>query len=336
VSPPHRVETQAAASTAVDGELVRLFAVLSKASFAYQENSRLTIEAVSGFQIALLARVQETGTPFVLENRSDGLHTETGMVPRDILRDWLRGILQRALLGAIVFQGGVSAQELQKFLAHLRVISIGKVPRDATFQALWPERFDGLELRELRFFGGYHQLALHSGAGARSLLATIADGSAELRATLQKLELSDTQLQRVLALEQRLTGSQTATEDGELISLPGELLAALPVDVVDDPAVRPVFVERLLDRLEKELDEPSAGLGPAEDNVPKTRGGIVELFRKLPQTFFTSDAEPDAPTEASPLPPQPHRPEDRAGEQGDEIEDASKLVPLFAASRILI
>jgi hypothetical protein len=327
VSPPNRVETKTVASTAVDSELVRLFAVLSKASFAYQENSRRTIEAFSGFQVALLARVQETGTPFVLENRSDGLYTETGIVPTDILRDWLRSIMQRALLGAICFEGAVNAKELQKFLAHLRVTSIGKIRKDATFQALWPERFGGLELRELRFFGGYHQLELHSGAGARSLLATMADSSVELRAALQRLDLSDAQLQRILALEQRLTGSQTAAEDGELLSLPGELLAALPIDVVDDPAARPMFVERLLDRLEKELDD----LGQADNDVTQTRGDIVELFRKLPQTLITSDAKPGARPDVSPLPSQPHRPEDRAGEEADEIEDPSRLVPLVAA-----
>src|SRR5262249_30730027 len=155
LSTPRRVETRAVACGPEDIELVRLLAVLAKASFTYQETNRRTQEACSAFQNALLARTRDTGMAFVLEVRSDGLCTTTGRVRADPLRDWLRATLQRALLGAIRIEGTVGAKELARFLARLRSTTVGKIRKDATFQSLWPEPFAGLQLRELRFFGGY-------------------------------------------------------------------------------------------------------------------------------------------------------------------------------------
>jgi hypothetical protein len=335
VSTPSRFETKAVAGEAADGELVRLLAVFGKASFTYEANSRRTTEACTAFQSALIARVRETGAPFLLENRSDGLYSSSGKVPADPLREWLRNTLQKALLGGLRVDGGVSTQSLQRFFARLRSTNVGRVRKEATFQTLWPERYDGMELRELRFFGGFHARDLSSGGAA----AAAADGptgfapdrSTDLRSTLAKLALSDAQLQRILALEQRLASLQTGAGEGAPLSLPREVLATLPADVVDDPAARPVFVDRLLDRFEQGLDDH----GLADDGAPQSMSGLVELFRKLPQGFFTALIEPgaspeareSAPPEARPLPSLPHRPEDHA----DELEDPARLVSLIAA-----
>ncbi len=105
------------------------------------------------------------------------------------------------------------------------------------------------------------------------------------------------------------------------------MLATLPADVVDDPAARPVFVDRLLDHFEKRLDEH----GLADDGAPRPMSGLVELFRKLPQSFFTAEVDPGAPPnpepEARPLPTLPSRPEDHF----DEIEDPARLVSLIGS-----
>jgi hypothetical protein len=320
---PRRVESKAVGCDPADVELVRLLAVLAKASFTYQETNRRTQEACSGFLTALLARTRQTGMAFVLEVRSDRLCTTTGTVPAEPLRDWLRTTLQRALLGAIRIEGTVAAAELAKFLARLRSTTVGKIRKDATFQFLWPEPFAGLQLRELRFFGGYHadELGADDEAGAFSS-ATAADSS-ETRTALGRLGLQDVQLRRILSIERRLASQQTEPGAGEPLSLSKEVLAALPADVVDDPVERPLFVDRLLDRFEALLDSPR----PAPNVGPANLGVLVELFRKLPPDFFRADDAPGTPPASAPPASKPHRPED----DSVDLEDPALIEPLVAA-----
>lgn len=320
MSTPRRIETKAVASEAADNELVRLLAVLAKASFTYQETNRRTQEAGSAFQGALLARTRETGMAFVLEVRSDGLCTTTGRVPAEPVRDWLRTTLQRALLGAIRIEGTVSSAELAKFLARLRSTTVGRIRKDATFQSLWPETFAGLQLRELRFFGEYRAAESEAGDVGGAISAGTPADAMEPRAALARLGLREAQVRRILAIERRLAAQAIDPGASEPFSLSKEVLAALPSDVVDNPAARPIFVDRLLDRFEALLDAPRTSPRAAPENL----GVLVELFRKLPQTFYRAGG---APAESGPAPSAPHRPEDQA----EGLDDPTLLEPLVAA-----
>jgi hypothetical protein len=186
--------------------LVRLLAVLAKTSFAYAEGSQRVNAALTAFRSALLARTRETGRPFTLENRSDALHTATGRVPDGNLGGWLRQLLQKALIGAIRLSGELENAALLGFLAQLRAIASAKPRKDASFAGTWPGRFEGLELVELRFAGGFHALDFGSDAGNESLRASSGDQAAELQAALRALDLPESQLARLGALDSACAG----------------------------------------------------------------------------------------------------------------------------------
>src|SRR5262249_15679679 len=152
---PGNLHAKSSACEAADLELVRLLAVLAKSSFTHEEDSQRNVEACDAFKVALEARVQETGAPLVLANRSDGLYTASGKVQGDAVGGWLHGSLQRARMGAIVVHGSASEASIHMFLSRLRANNVGRIRKDATFAALWPDRFEGLDLHELRFYGGY-------------------------------------------------------------------------------------------------------------------------------------------------------------------------------------
>ncbi len=301
-----------------DVVLVRLFAVLAKSSFTHEEDSQRTVEACHAFKGALEARVQETGAPLVLANRSDGLYTASGKVPGDAVRDWLHGALQRALLGAIVVERSATTQSLHAFFARLRANNVGRIRKDATFDALWPDRFDGLQLHELRFYGGYASGPRGSEA-ATSLLPAAPGGRAdEAHAALLRLAPSESQMERIRRLEHRIAAIGGPHDAGRGTSLSGEMFSALPADVLEDPSARAAFLDRLLDRFEESLDAPM----PSRAAAPSALGNLVDLFRRA----ATVTSEPSAQDASNPA-PAPARPEDR----GEDLDDPAALAERIAA-----
>ena len=323
VSTPGNLHAKSSACDAADLELVRLLAVLAKSSFTHEEDSQRTVEACTSFKAALEARVQETGAPLVLANRSDGLYTASGKVPGDAVRDWLHGALQRALLGAIVVHGSASAQSLHAFFSRLRANNVGRIKKDAMFDALWPERFEGLELHELRFYGGFVPGPRGAEAAASLLPASRGHGG-DAHAALLRLGPSETQLERIRRLERRLSvlggpvdaGPGTSHSD---TSLPDEMLSALPADILDDPAARGAFLDRLLDSFEESLEAPM----PAGPAVAPSLGSLVDLFRRAPPLVSgAAAAEASAPTTPTP------RPEDGTADLGDPDELVARVAAL--------
>jgi hypothetical protein len=316
LSTPGNLHAKSSACDAADLELVRLLAVLAKSSFTHEEDSQRTVEACHAFKTALEARVQETGAPLVLANRSDGLYTASGKVQGDAVRDWLRGALQRALLGALVVHGSASTASLHQFFTKLRTNNVGRIRKDATFDALWPDRFDGLDLHELRFYGGYVP-GPDAADAAKSLLPAAGGSGGDAHAALLRLGPSEAQIERIRRLELRLAAIGGPPEHGGGTTLSDEMFSALPADVVDDPAARTAFLDRLLDRFEESLDAPV----PSATAVPSALGSLVDLFRRAPPMPAGSASE-DA------IPPQPaSRPEDR----GVDLDDPEALAERIAA-----
>jgi hypothetical protein len=312
VSTPGNLHAKNSACDPADLELVRLLAVLAKSSFTHEEDSQRAVEACHAFKIVLEARVQETGAPLVLGIRPDGLHTASGKVPGDAVRDWLHGALQRALIGAIVVDGAASTQTLHQFFTRLRANNAGRIRKDATFDALWPGRFEGLALHELRFYGGYAP-GPEGAEVAPSLLPVARNGPAgDPHAALLRLAPSDVQLERIRRIEHRLAGIGGLHDAEEGLSLSDEMLEALPADVVDDPAARSVFLDRFLDRFEESLGAPM----PSGPVAAPALGALVDLFRRAPHVPVAASTE-EPPIATAP----PPRPEDR----GDDLEDPAEL-----------
>jgi hypothetical protein len=318
VSTPGNLHAKTAACDAADLDLVRLFAVLAKSSFTHEEDSQRTVEACQAFKAALEARARETGAPLVLANRADGLYTASGKVPGDAVRDWLHGALQRALLGAIVVEGSASTQSLHQFFTKLRTNNVGRIKRDATFGALWPDPFDGVRLHELRFYGGYASGPRGAESAASLLPADPGGRDDEAHAALLRLAPSEAQMERIRRLEHRIAAIGSPSDAGRGTSLSDEMFSALPEDVIDDPAARAAFLDRLLDRFEESLDAPL----PSGPSAPSALGTLVDLFRRAAP--IASGARPE---EASTPVHAPLRPEDH----GEDLDDPEALAERIEA-----
>ena len=317
MSTPGNPHAKTTACDAADLELVRLFAVLAKSSITHEEDSQRTVEACHAFKAALDARVQETGAPLVLADRPDGLYTASGKVPGDAVRDWLHGALQRARIGAIVVESCASTQSLHQFFTRLRANNLGRIRKDATFDGMWPDRWEGLRLHELRFYGGYAP-GPRGSEGEASLLPAAPSGAGG-GAALLRLAPSAAQMERIRRLERRIAAVEGPADGDRGTSLSEEMFSALPADVLEDPAARAAFLDRLLDRFEESLDAPM----PSRPAVPSAFGTLVDLFRKAPP--FPSGA---ATEEASTPAQAPARPEDRGEDLGDPDALAERIAAL--------
>lgn len=307
-----------------DVELVRCLAVLAKASFAYQHHSRRVVDALATFQAGLREWMQPSGQPFVLEIRPDGAHAPSGRIPPSPVTDWLREMLQRSLVGALHFDAALTDGALLQFLDRLRTTGFGKQRKEAAFASNWPDTYEGLRLRELKFAGGFHALDVGSDPTGLTLLETLAGESEQRRSALVRLGLSAESMHRILTIERRIGGPATRETATEWLSLPDELLAALPADVLDDSKAREQFAERMLDELEKALDAAD-GAGPAAE---ATAADPLQLFRRVARTLFVSQARrAQVPVDGAAPAALPHRPEDGA----NALEGAAELVALFEA-----
>lgn len=319
-----RTDSEVLTCSTEQAGLAREFVAFVKAAFVYPPNHSRVIESRDRFLAGCTALVQRSGQPFVLENRAAGLHAGGGRVPAFALADWCRDNLHKAMIGSIRCDAELTADALQGFATRLRQTCSGKIDKTASFTSLWFGcRFAGLEIAELRFFGGFHDLDLGSGTGTDSLRTTVTATSAELESVLRRLGCDEPMLQRMHGIEQRLAAATPYDAGGAALSLPRELLAALPADVVADPASRPQFLGRLLDEFETLLQQEERAPAPGEEDA----GALIHLFRKVAQGFFGSRLLPADDERGGRLPAAPSRPEDRI----DDLEDPRQLLPLVQA-----
>ena len=322
MSDPTRTHTTANACTVEHQQLARDFVAFVKSAFVYPDNHSRVVEARAALLQRAEAWVRTSGKPFVLELRAEGLCAPSGKVADIPLLPWFQEQLQKALLGTIALDERVTPDGLQDFATQLRAVCSGKVDRTATFASLWDGwRQPGVQLAELRFFGGFHDLDFGEARGDRTLRATIATPAAELQATLSRLGMSEELVARIQGLEQRLSAAAPWSDGSAPLSLPRELLAALPADVVTDPAARPQFIAKVLDEFERLLETEANG------DVDHDQVDLVKMFRGVARSFFGVDPQAVDERHEGPLPTAPSRPEDQAC----DLEDPERLLPLVEA-----